>query len=101
MQRTTSTGIPLAALAIGTLLLLAGTGGFALALRANLIPPFALHLTLDGHNALVLQNDLPCTSDLGVPHTCKDGGPMRREFKIIVNTPPDNRVLVSIELPVR
>jgi hypothetical protein len=101
MQRTASTGILLATLAIGTLLLLASSGGFALALRANVIPPFDLHLTLDGQNVLVLHNALPCTPDGRVPHTCKDGGPMRRAFQIIARTPLDDRVLVSIELPAR
>ncbi len=95
MRRTESAGLLLAALAIGTLLLLTGSGGFALALRANLIPPFDVHLTLDGRNALVIHNDLPCTPDVHVQHACMDGRLMRREFQIIASTLRDDHVLVS------
>src|SRR5215212_12021485 len=98
MRRTESVGIFLAALAIGTLLILTGSFGFTLALRANLIPPFDVHLTVDGRNALVIHNDLPCAADVHAQHTCQDEGLMRRAFQIIASTPLDDRVLVSIDL---
>jgi hypothetical protein len=101
MRRTESATLFLAALAIGTLLLLTGSVGFTLALRANLLPPFDVQFTVDGRNALVIDNDRPCTPDAHTQHTCKDGGLMYREFHIIVRTPIDDRVLVSINLPAR
>ena len=100
MRRTESAGLLLAVLAIGTLLLISSVG-FSLALRANLITPFDLHLTPDGRNALVIHNDLPCPPDVHVWRACMDGGLMRREFQIIASTPRDDHVLVSIELPAR
>jgi len=101
MRHSESASILVTTLAIGTLLFIAGGIGFSLALRANRIPPFALQLTVDGRNALVIHTDRPCTPDVRISHTCKDGALLRRTFQIIVSTPRDTHVLVSINLPAR
>jgi hypothetical protein len=79
---------------------LCGVGGLgaAAALRSGFMPRFDLLLTMDGRNALVIQ-DLPCTPDVRVQHTCKDGGLKRREFKLIYRIPRADYVLLTFELP--
>src|SRR5689334_6196522 len=79
------------ALAACMALLLACAAGLGMALRAGSLPPFDVHLTLDGRHALVIQNDLPWTPDEPPQCACATGD-MRGEFKMLYSTPSDDRV---------
>jgi hypothetical protein len=87
------------ALALCVALILSVAVGFGAALHAGVVPSFDVHLTVDGRHALVIQNALPCTPDEPPQWACT-AGEMRREFSVIYSTPQEDRVLVTLALPV-
>jgi len=79
-------------------LLFISSGGFFVAVRADLVPPLDMHLTLDGRHALVIHNDLPCVPE-EPPQLICGAGEWRREFKVMYSAPEGDRVLIAIALP--
>ena len=82
----------------GLVLLVVSVIGFGVALRSGTVPPFDIHLTLDGRHALVIHNDLPCVPDEPPQQTC-GGGQWLREFRVMFSTPHADQVLLVFGLP--
>ena len=77
-------------------LLVIGAISLGGAVGTGVLPPFDMHLSLDGRYALVLHNDLPCVQfEVGM----WPGGPLCHAFQIIYTTPRSYRVLVTIPQP--
>jgi len=81
-------------LATSAALLVAGAIGCGVALGTGVLPPFDVHLALDGRQALVFHNGLP-----EPPTQVYPVRQMRRAFQIIYSTPRDDWVLVTIPEP--
>ena len=81
-------------------LLVVGSIGVGLALRAHVMPPFDWQLTVDGVRSVAIHYGPVCQELPGIPAgACADYTPDIQEFRIAYHTPQGDRTLVSALLP--